>query len=315
MALLVCVGLVATGCKRGSEPESKESAKAAASLLRFSGIPDADKAALRDQYQKVADYLGQTLGRKVEYVHVPDYTAAVTALSAGQIDFAWLGGVTAVQAKQQSAGNVAFVASRARDLRFRSYFIANADFAKTHKLVPLTTPEARSQSHLEVLKPVMAEAKLSFGSKSSTSGHIMPRYFLGQAPLSADPDKSFAGPPAYQLKGGHHATMRAVAAGAADLGAINYATWEASPPKMQAATPVVAVTPEFVDYAIVANAGLGKDTITALTQALVSLDPAKPKQAAVLKAFSAKSFVPVKAEQWAQIESVLAKLTGAEKLR
>lgn len=316
LALLVSLALPVMGCGKSPSSEKISEDRAAKSLpvLRFSGIPDADKAALREQYQSVADYLGQKLGRKVEYVHVPDYTAAVTALSSGQIDFAWLGGVTAVQAKQQSANQVAFVASRARDLRFRSYFIANADFAKKQKLAALDSKEKRSASDLSVLAPVMAKARLSFGAKSSTSGHIMPRYFLGRTPLSAIPEKSFAAPPAYQLQGGHHATMRAVASGAVDLGAVNYATWEAASSEQQAATPVVAVTPEYVDYAIVANKKMGEAAIEALTRALVGLDVKDPSQAAVLKAFSAKSFVPVKAQQWAQIESVLAELAQGQKL-
>lgn len=316
LALLVSVALPALGCGK-SAPASEPSVDAVAKPLpplRFSGIPDADKAALRDQYQKVADYLGEKLGRKVEYVHVPDYTAAVTALSSGQIDFAWLGGVTAVQAKQQSGNQVAFVASRARDLHFRSYFIANANFAKKQKLASLDSPQKRKESDLSVLAPVMKQARLSFGSKSSTSGHIMPRYFLGRAPLSAIPEKSFAAPPAYQLKGGHNATMRAVASGAVELGAVNYATWEAASPEQQAATPVVAVTPEYVDYAIVANRKVGEPALEALTRALVGLDAKVPAQAAVLSAFSAKSFVPVKAQQWAQIESVLAQLAQEQKL-
>lgn len=304
------------GCGKSSPKAGAKSQPDAAAQkpLRFSGIPDGDKAALKDQYQKVAEYLGQKLHRKVEYVHVPDYTAAVTALSAGQIDFAWLGGVTAVQAKQQSGGKVSFVASRARDLKFRSYFIANPAFAQKHQLKSLSSPKARQESHLEVLAPVIGKAKLSFGAKASTSGHIMPRYFLGQAPLSVVPEKDFAAPPAYQLQGGHHATMRAVASGAADLGAVNYATWEASSPEMKAATPVVAVTPEYVDYAIVGHLRLGPEILTALTRALIALDPKDPKHAAVLKAFSAKSFVPVQASQWAQIESVLAELTKPNKL-
>lgn len=317
-AAVLCVSLVmpASGCTKSSpkgEGKAKET-KAAVQPLRFSGIPDSDKAALREQYQQVADYLEKKLGRPVEYVHVPDYTAAVTALSSKQIDFAWLGGVTAVQAKKQSGDQVEFLVSRARDLKFRSYFIANAAFAKKHQLKALESPQARTHSDLSVLAPVLEKAKLSFGAKASTSGHIMPRYFLGQPPLSAVPESSFRTPPAYQLKGGHHATMRAVASGAADLGAMNYATWEAASDKMKAAIPVIAVTPEFVDYAIVGHRSLGKDTLSNLQKALVELDGKRPEQAAVLKAFSAESFVPVKASQWAQIESVLAKLTKAKKL-
>ena len=62
--------------------------------LRFSGIPDGDKRALKEGYAAVARYLSDVLGRSVEPMHVPDYTAAVTALASGGIDFAWLGGVT-----------------------------------------------------------------------------------------------------------------------------------------------------------------------------------------------------------------------------
>lgn len=271
--------------------------------LRFSGIPDGDKRALKVGYETVADYLGKHMGRPVRYVHVPDYTAAVTALATHKVDFAWLGGVTAVQAEARTPGGVHFVAARQRDLEFRSYVIANRDVATSLQLRPLDARRPQALDELAALTSHLRGRTFAFGAKSSTSGHIMPRSFLQK--VDFDPDTELEGGPRYQLKGGHAATLRGVASGAVDFGVLNFAVWEAATPELQAAAPVVYVTPEYVDYCLVAHGRLARADVDKLRHALTTLDASTPGHAEVLAAFSAERFVEADAGAWDGIRGVL----------
>ena len=153
-----------TGCGSGGGDST-------VTTLRFSGIPDQDKEKLTKQYQVVTDYLKGELGIDVEFKVASDYTAAVTALAANKLDLVWLGGVTSVQAEQRTDGDVTFVTTRDTDLKFKSYFIA-------HKSTGIEKADS-----LEDLADALGKHSFTFGSKSSTSGHIMPRHFMTQAGL------------------------------------------------------------------------------------------------------------------------------------
>ncbi len=300
---LVAAPCLLAGCGKGS------------TALRFSGIPDGDKEALKDGYAAVARYLSSALEVPVNPVHVPDYTAAVTSLASGGIDFAWLGGVTTVQAEQRTPGGVHFVAARESDLHFKSYVVANAQVAAAAGLRPVSARQAGTLADLASLEGAMKGKRFSFGSKSSTSGHVMPRSFLSDPAVGIDPETHFLGGPVYQRQGGHAATLRAVASGAVDFGVLNFASWERAEAELQAQAPVVAVTPEYVDYCLVARGSMPVAQIDALRTAFVGLDPEVPEQAAVLEAFAAKKFVSVEANAWDSIRAVLAQLESQGALR
>lgn len=288
--------------------------KASASL-RFSGIPDGDKESLKDGYAAVARYLSGALKVPVEAMHVPDYTAAVTSLASGGIDFAWLGGVTTVQAEQRTPQGVHFVAARESDLHFKSYVVANAKVAAEASLSPVSPRTAGTLADLASLAEPMKGRRFSFGSKSSTSGHVMPRSFLSDPAVGIDPEAHFSGGPVYQRQGGHAATLRAVASGAVDFGVLNFASWERADSELQAKAPVVAVTPEYVDYCLVARGVMPAAQVAALRAAFVGLDPGVPEHAAVLEAFAAHKFVTVEASAWDSIRSVLTRLEAEGALR
>lgn len=283
--------------------------------LRFSGIPDGDKKELKEGYEAVARYLAAALKTPVEATHVPDYTAAVTALASGGIDFAWLGGVTTVQAEQRTPDGIHFVVARESDLHFKSYVVGNAAVARELGLTPVSTRDAGALEDLAKLAESMRGKRFSFGAKSSTSGHVMPRSFFADPAVGLDPEEDFAGGPVYQAKGGHAATLRSVASGAVDFGVLNFASWEQAEPELRAKAPVLAVTPEYVDYCLVARGSMSEQRTQALRQAFLKLDRAQPKHAKVLEAFSAERFVDVTPEAWDGIRGVLATLerTGALK--
>jgi phosphonate transport system substrate-binding protein len=70
-------------------------------------------------------------GREGEYTPVTDYAAAVEALANQQVDLAWFGGFTFVQALQRSGGKVVPLVQREEDEKFRSVFITTDDAIKS----------------------------------------------------------------------------------------------------------------------------------------------------------------------------------------
>ena len=267
----------------------------AISVLRLSGIPDSDKALLERQFGPVAEYLEEELGIPVRYEHMTDYTGAVIALGSGKIDIAWLGGVTSVDAETATGGEVTFVASRVTDLHFKSYFIANAGAIASGKV--------KKVESLEELKPMLGDLSFTFGSKKSTSGHIMPRFFMVQAGI--DPETDIPGGPKFQLAGGHDGTLHEVASGQVDMGALNYTTWDRASDELKANAPVIYTTSEYVDYCLVAHNRLGEEMIQKIGKAFVKLDMEDPKHRAILEAFSAQKFVAADPEDWDGIRQVL----------
>ena len=179
-------------------------------VLRIGAIPDQNPEKLNRLYGLVADELSQQLGVKVAYVPVTDYTAAVSAFRTGSLDLVWFGGLTGVQASLQKPG-AQMLAQRDIDAQFYTVFIANARSG----LKPI-----QSQKGLVTLKG----KRFTFGSESSTSGRLMPQYFLAQAGVKL---ADFAGG-APGFSGSHDATIALVQSGTYDAGAVNEQVWKSS---------------------------------------------------------------------------------------
>ena len=252
-------------------------------VIRVSGIPDENPTELARKYQPMVDHLEKSLGVKVVYVPVIDYGAAVSALSAGKIDFAWLGGFTFVQAKVMAGARP--VVMRDIDREFHSVFIANTASG--------------------INKPEELRGKsFAFGAKSSTSGHLFPRHFLTTT-FRINPEQDFAGAPLYS--GAHDATVKMVESGKVQSGALNIEVWN----RMLAGdkfdkTKVKAIwtTPAFVDYVWTARKDLPAATVQKFANAFLTLDATKPAEKAVLDLQGARKFVPAKVEDFAVIEQV-----------
>ena len=259
--------------------------------IRISGIPDADKEKLAKQYEVVTTWLSAELERKVEFVPVNDYAAAVTALASRKVDMVWLGGVTAVQAIEVTKNRCQPLFAREEDLKFKSYFIANKKLVDEGKFTAVTERKSMPLESLAALKPKFAEYTFTFGAKTSTSGHIMPRYFMEKPEVGLDPEKSFKQKPGYALQGGHSTVLSNVGSGAFDLGVLNYISWEQAKDEQKAQAPVIYVTPEYADYCMVGHGRLGPVLQIRIIKAFIMLDPAKERDKAVLDVFGAKKFV------------------------
>jgi len=251
-------------------------------VLRVTAIPDESPTELARKFAPLGAYLESTLGMKVEWTPVTDYAAAVETLVNRKVDLAWFGGFTFVQANVRSAGRVIPLVQREEDERFRSVFIADAK-SGIHKLEDLKGKT------------------VSFGSASSTSGHLMPRSFLLAAKINPDVDFKRV-----SFSGAHDATIAAVASGKVDAGALNISVWEkfvATKKVDPAQTKVFFTTPPYYDYNWTVHADMPADLRNKIVQAFLALDASTPQGKEILGLQGATRFVPTKADNYSGIRA------------
>ena len=250
-------------------------------VFRITAIPDESPTELARKAAPLIKYLERQLGVKVEWTPVTDYAASVEALINRKVDMAWFGGFTFVQANVRSGGKVIPIVQREEDERFRSVFIS-------------TDPSIKSLADLK-------GKDVSFGSQSSTSGHLMPRSFLLQAGI--DPDKDFR---RVAYSGAHDATAAAVASGKVQAGALNISVWDKLVADKRVDTDKVKVfytTPPYYDYNWTVHADMPAALREKLTQALLSLSRNDAAGKEILDLQRATRFVPSRADNYKGIES------------
>ena len=250
-------------------------------VLRVSAIPDEAPTELQRKFAPLGAYLEAETGMKVLFVPVTDYAAVVEALATRKIDLAWLGGFTFVQAKIRTKGTAIPLVQRAEDAKFTSRFITANDGIKTFADLKGKT--------------------FAFGAPSSTSGHLMPRYFLGQEGIS--PDKDFKNT---AFSGAHDATVAFVQAGKVDAGVLNASVWDKLVEQNKVDTTkvrVFATTPPYFDYNWTARGDLDPKIQAKITQAFLKLDPANPAHKEIMALQRASKFIPTRAENYKGIET------------
>lgn len=253
---------------------------AQAQSLKVSAIPDESPTELLRKFKPLGAYLEQKTGMKVDWTPVNDYPAVVEGLAAKRIDLAWLGGFTFVQARIRT-GDAIPIAQRVEDEKFLSYYI-----------VPKDSP-AKSLQDLK-------GKTFAFGSPASTSGHLMPRFFLLKAGIN--PDKDFA---RLAFSGAHDATVAFVASGRAEAGALNASVYDKLMEKGDAnakAVRILQTTPPYYDYNWTVRGGLDPALVKKLTDAFLGLDPKNPAHKEILDLQRATRFIATKPENYKGIE-------------
>lgn len=249
-------------------------------ILRVSAIPDEAPTELQRKFKPLGNYLEQKLGVKVEFTPVTDYAASVEGLVNHKLDMVWFGGFTFVQAKVRSGGKVVPLVQREEDEQFKSVFI--------------TTDKAINK--LDDLKG----KTFSFGSESSTSGHLMPRHYLLAANINPDTDlKRIA------FSGAHDATVAAVAGGKVDAGALNISVWEkliAQGKVDRNAVRVFYTTPGYYDYNWAVRSDMNPELRKKITDAFLALNKNDAQGKEILELQRATRFIPTKVENYAAIE-------------
>lgn len=253
---------------------------AGAAELHVSAIPDESPTELQRKFAPLGAYLHEATGLDVKFVPVTDYAATVEGLAAGKLDLVWYGGFTFVQARRRT-GNAIPLVQREEDARFHSKFIV---------------PAGSKAKTLADLKG----ASFAFGSVSSTSGHLMPRYHLLRNGI--DPDKDFS---KVAFSGAHDVTAKWVEAGKVDAGALNESIWQKLVDEKKIDTAKVRVlwtTPDFFDYNWTVRGDLDPRVVEKLRAAFLALDAAKPEHKAILDLQRTRRFIPTAPENYRAIE-------------
>jgi len=250
-------------------------------VFRVTAIPDESPTELARKAAPLMKYLEGKLGMKVEFIPVTDYAASVEALVGKKVDMAWFGGFTFVQANVRSGGKAVPLVQRVEDEKFKSVFIT-------------TDPKIASLADLK-------GKDVSFGSQSSTSGHLMPRSFLLAA--GVDPDKDLR---RVAFSGAHDATIAAVASGKVQAGALNISVWEKFVAEGKVDTGKVRVfytTPPYFDYNWTVHADMPAAQQEKITAAMLALSRDTPEGKEILELQRATRFVPTKVDNYKGIEA------------
>ncbi len=254
---------------------------AAEEPLRVSAIPDESPTELIRKFEPLGRYLEQQLGRPIRFTPVTDYAATVEGLAAGKLDLVWYGGFTFVQARRRTGTAIPLV-QREEDAHFHSKFIVPAS------------------SRAQTLKDLKG-GTFAFGSVSSTSGHLMPRFFLLQAGI--DPDRDFT---RVAYSGAHDVTAKWVEAGKVDAGVVNESIWQRlldekkiDPSRVR----VLWTTPAYQDYNWTVRGDLDPKLIEKIRAAFLALDPSNPEQKKILDLQRTRRFIPTSADRYRDIEA------------
>jgi phosphonate transport system substrate-binding protein len=276
---LAALVALASACRRGSSSAEHR-------VLTISAIPDQDPEKLQRLYGDLATYLAEATGVEVKYIPITDYKAVVTAFKVGELDFVWFGGLTGVQARLQVPSAEAIL-QRDIDEKFTSVFIAN------------------TSSGIKSLGDLKGKT-FTFGSESSTSGRLMPQFFLEKNGIRIS---DFKGNPGFS--GSHDKTIEFVLSGSFSAGVLNEQVWRTRAEKNSVDTSrvtVVATTPPYHDYHWVLHPGaskrLGIDIKEKLIRAFTSLSVSNPEQAQILDLFGAKQFISTTNGNYKEIEQV-----------
>ena len=251
----------------------------------FTAIPDQDESQLEKRFGVVALYLEEQLGVPVKYVPVKSYAAAVTAFRNNEVQMAWFGGLSGVQARRLVPGSQA-IAQGLEDPDFKSYFIANTSTG-------LSPSETLTDAFIE-------QPSFTFGSKGSTSGRLMPEFYLRDT-FNQSPDQLFE---KVGFSGDHSATIALVQSGAYATGAVNYKVWERELAEGKIDTDKVQViweTPGYTDYHWTVRGDLderfGDGFTQRVTDTLLAID-----DPVLLGAFPRERFIPASNDNYASIE-------------
>ncbi|MDJ0976539.1 MAG: putative selenate ABC transporter substrate-binding protein [Planctomycetota bacterium] len=259
--------------------------------LKFTAIPGEDPSRLQEKFGPVAEYLSEQLGVPVEYVPAAKYSASVEMFKNGDVMLAWFGGLTGVQARHFVKGAEAIVQG-VEDPKYKSYFLANADSGlKPGDDFPMD----------------IAGKTFTFGSKSSTSGRLMPEHFIrkntGKSPaefLGSEP----------KFSNSHDLTCEWVEKGVVQVGVVSYTTYDRRVKEGDtdpAKCFILWKTPDYPDYNFTAHPKLeetyGAGFTKKLQKALLDM-----KSETLLAGFQRTGMIPAKNSDFAVIKELAMEL-------
>ena len=274
--------IVAIGCYCGLALSQS------APKLRISMIPTTDPGKMLRDAQPLVDYLEQKTGTKITMTIPTNYAAVVEAMVNDQVDIAHFGGFTFVQISARAGARP--LVQREQDQQFHSLFI--------------TQPG----SSINSLKD-LAGHTFAFGDVNSTSGHLMPEYYMRDAKVDGRVIEKAL------YTGGHDATALAVANKKVDAGALDenvFQTMMKSGKITDRQVKVFWTTPPFLDYVWAARKGLDAKISDSFAKALLDLDARNPQQKVILDFLNAAKYVRANDSDYTKLRQA-AKAAGLMK--
>jgi phosphonate transport system substrate-binding protein len=192
VAILLALSFVG-GCGGRSEQGSSDP-----DPLRVGLVPNISPQEQEARYEPLGDYLSVQLGREVELVVPTSYPAVVEAMTSGELDLAYFGGLTYVQARNQADVTplVTEINPRTGDTTYHSIIV-----------VP-------DESDIQEVEEIEGRT-FAFGSANSTSGSLYPAIMLQEAGIDYRTDLE-----EFIYTGGHDATAQAISNGGVDAGGV-----------------------------------------------------------------------------------------------
>lgn len=285
LALCVVFGSFVAGC-------SHQNAAPQPQTLRVGVLPTDAPEALRARHGPLLESIQDTIGVPTELVIPKDYDEILQMFHDRRIDMAYFGGYSYVLAHDRD-GAVPLV-MRDVDRRFTSVFLV------------------RSENHAARLEDLKG-ARLSFGARLSTSGHLMPRVFLRQRGMV--PEVFFR---ETLYSGGHDTTAYWVRDGRVDVGVASADIVR----KMfrdgrlsQGAVRILWETPTYPDYVWAIHPDFSPRLASQIQDCLLALFRDEAKDRHVLEAADAGSFLPALDSDFDRLRPAMAVLNAPERVQ
>ncbi len=250
--------------------------------IRIGLLPDRAAETQRARFAPVFAYLEEATGFEFEMVIEDNYETMLQGFLDQDIEVAYFGGVTYVKARDAAIPLVL----RDVDRQFSSCMVARVDDARA-------SVEEFAGTHF------------SFGPELSTSGHLMPRYFLGLSGI--EPEAHFA---SVRHSVGHDQTASWIAEGEVDFGSVNCTALESFDESLTSSLRVVSRTPTFGNYVWAAHRTVAPSVREKIIDAFLALDPDNAEHAALLDALGAQTYFPAKQSDFDAVRMAVETVQG-----
>ena len=278
LLVLICTGVLSCSYKR-------EDDIAGSSTVRVGVTPGEKKEILQDRFKRLLEYLSERTGLHYELIIPETYQELSDMFHDAKIDLAYFGGYTFVKA---SNNDDAFpLIMRDVDIQFTSYFITGFE-------------------HHGKCISEFKDTVFSFGSMLSTSGHLMPRFFLNEKNII--PETFFS---KILYSGAHDKTASWVRDGTVDLGVANSKTIDSlfkNGYLNKEEIYIVWETPPYADYVWTVQSSMEKSTRIKIRDAFLNLSLENGNHKLILDDLEACYFIPAGINDFTGIESVINKL-------
>jgi len=282
--LIVIVTVIAASTYYSVQPMLVHFHETTPSVVRIGVLPDMSKKDLHQRFDPLLKYLSEETGLDFKLVLPADYQDLLHLFRVKEVDLAFFGGLTFVRAHTFYQAEP--LVMRDVDSRFTSVFLVNnSDLA----------------SELADLKG----RSLAFGSRLSTSGHLMPRHFM-QNEKHIIPEEFF-GKVVYS--GAHDKTAYMVRDGEADIGVVNAEIINSmfrDGRLQQKDLRILWETPPFPDYVWAVPRNLNENIKTQLRDAFLKLNLNDTYHSKILASVGARNFLPAGIRVFLPLQRVAA---------